>query len=147
MVSRRWPCRSPRGAQAAAGVARTVLDDDAVPAVVSRPVPSKRSAEPAPRLPGSVAWAMPRALLAAIEGIGAEGLDPKDYQPRRCATAIRQRCRAALDPLASRSFTWLIEDLRDGRTPMEARKQWFVVDPDPDMLPTGEVMAEALAEA
>jgi murein L,D-transpeptidase YcbB/YkuD len=42
-------------------------------------------------------------------------------------------------------FTWLVEDLRDGRTPMEARRQWFVVDPDPDLLPTGRLMTEALA--
>jgi murein L,D-transpeptidase YcbB/YkuD len=28
---------------------------------------------------------------------------------------------------------------------MEARRQWFVVDPDPDLIPTGKVLAEALA--
>jgi hypothetical protein len=39
---------------------------------------------------------------------------------------------------------WLVEDLRDGRTPMEARKQWFVVDPDADRLPTGKVLADAV---
>ncbi len=36
--------------------------------------------------------------------------------------------------MASQAFTWLVEDLRDGRTPMDARKQWFVVDPDADLL-------------
>src|SRR3546814_8668916 len=35
-----------------------------------------------------------------------------------------------LDTLASRVFGWLIEDLRDGRTPMDQRVQWFAVDPE-----------------
>ncbi|MBN9505615.1 MAG: L,D-transpeptidase family protein [Altererythrobacter sp.] len=86
-----------------------------------------------------------RALLAAVEGIGAEGLDPKDYRLADLRTAIAAGASPQLDEVASQAFTWLVEDLRDGRTPMEARKQWFVVDPDPDILPTGKVMADALA--
>ena len=86
-----------------------------------------------------------RALLAAVEGIGAEGLDPKDYRLADLRTAIAAGPSPQLDEVASQAFTWLVEDLRDGRTPMEARKQWFVVDPDPDIMPTGKVMADALA--
>lgn len=84
------------------------------------------------------------ALLSLIEGIGSEGLDSADYQMQALAAAIAAGEGDALDQQATRSFSWLIEDLRDGRTPMEARKQWFVVDPDPDVLPTRQVMAEAL---
>ena len=40
---------------------------------------------------------------------------------------------------------WLVEDLRDGRTPMESRRQWFVVDPDADRMPTGKLLEDALA--
>ncbi|HTN15489.1 MAG TPA: L,D-transpeptidase family protein [Sphingomonadaceae bacterium] len=84
------------------------------------------------------------ALLSVIEGIGSEGLDSADYQMQALAAAIAEGEGDGLDQQATRSFSWLIEDLRDGRTPMEARKQWFVVDPDPDLLPTRLVMAEAL---
>ncbi|WP_232308243.1 L,D-transpeptidase family protein [Tsuneonella dongtanensis] len=86
-----------------------------------------------------------RALVGVIASIGSEGLDPKDYQPDQLAAAIAAGPGQALNEAASRSFAWLVEDLRDGRTPMEARKQWFVVDPDPDRYRTGEVMAQALA--
>jgi murein L,D-transpeptidase YcbB/YkuD len=86
-----------------------------------------------------------RALAGVIAGIGSEGLDPKDYKPDELQAAIAGGTGDALDQAASRSFAWLVEDLRDGRTPMEARKQWFVVDPDPDVTPTGEVMTKALA--
>jgi murein L,D-transpeptidase YcbB/YkuD len=50
----------------------------------------------------------------------------------------------ALDEAASKSFAWLAEDLRDGRTPMTARVQWFAVDPDQDRMPTAQLMAQAL---
>ncbi|WP_246845009.1 L,D-transpeptidase family protein [Altererythrobacter sp. TH136] len=85
-----------------------------------------------------------QALAAVIAGIGAEGLDPKDYQLAELQAAIARGPGGALDQAASRSFAWLVEDLRDGRTPMEARKQWFVVDPDPDRYRTADVMAQAL---
>jgi murein L,D-transpeptidase YcbB/YkuD len=84
------------------------------------------------------------SLLAVIEGIGAEGLSPADYQPDALRAAIDAGEGPALDAAASQAFVWLVEDLRDGRTPMTARRQWFVVDPDPDLLPTGTVMAQAL---
>src|SRR3546814_10677488 len=59
--------------------------------------------------------------------------------------AVAQGPSENRDVLASRSFTWLVEDLRDGRTPMEARKQWFVQDPDHLRFPTADLLAGALA--
>lgn len=85
-----------------------------------------------------------QALLATIKGIGSEGLFPKDYQPDVLATAIAGGEGAALDEVAGRLFTWLAEDLRDGRTPMAARVQWFAVDPDQDVNPTALILASAL---
>lgn len=85
------------------------------------------------------------ALLEVIEGIGAEGLDPADYRPAALRAAIEMGAGPELGVLASEIFTWLVEDLRDGRTPMTARRQWFVVDPDPDLLPTSRLMESALA--
>ncbi|MBS1240502.1 MAG: murein L,D-transpeptidase [Proteobacteria bacterium] len=85
------------------------------------------------------------ALLTVVEGIASEGLEPADYDGAGLSAAIATGEGPELDAFADRVFAWLIEDLRDGRTPMEARKQWFVVDPDADAIPTEAVMAEALA--
>ena len=57
-----------------------------------------------------------------------------------------RRFEHALDAQASRSFAWLVEDMRDGRTRMDSRIQWFVVDTDVETSPTSAVMAKALAD-
>jgi murein L,D-transpeptidase YcbB/YkuD len=133
-------------AQAAAVQPQPVLENDAVQ-VISNPVIQPVPVPAPPRFPAVQSWtqADARILLDAIDAIGAEGLDPADYQPDALREAVAAGPGAELDQLASRAFTWLVEDLRDGRTPMTARKQWFVIDPDPDLLPTGELMAKALA--
>jgi murein L,D-transpeptidase YcbB/YkuD len=123
-----------------------VLEDDAVP--VSAPAANEAlTLPPAPRYPSVMQWpvAHARKLLTLIESIGAEGLDPADYKPAALRQAIDTGPGRELDAIASQAFAWLVEDLRDGRTPMESRKQWFVIDPDPDLLPTGRLMTEALA--
>ena len=84
------------------------------------------------------------ALLAAVENIGTEGLIPADYEPEALRAAIDAGEGEALDTLASRIFVYLVEDLRDGRTPMDARRQWFVVDPDPDVLPSHRLLETAV---
>jgi len=114
--------------------------------VTAAPARAEMAANLQPTVPLVQPWnlADARALLAAINGIGPEGLDPKDYQPATLEAAIAGGPGEPLDEVASRAFAWVVEDLRDGRTPMEARKQWFVVDPDPDRYRTGEIMAEAL---
>ncbi|TCM17022.1 L,D-transpeptidase-like protein [Novosphingobium sp. PhB165] len=87
-----------------------------------------------------------KALLQTIEYIGKEGLIPADYQPAALRAAIAKGEGDDLDTLASHVFGWLIEDLRDGRTPMPARVQWFAVDPDQDVMPTAQIMAQALSD-
>ncbi|MFC4294246.1 L,D-transpeptidase family protein [Novosphingobium tardum] len=87
-----------------------------------------------------------QALLAAIQGIGADGLFAKDYDPAGLTAAIAGGEGAALDETATRLFSWLAEDLRDGRTPMTARVQWFAVDPDQDVNPTVAILASALEQ-
>lgn len=84
------------------------------------------------------------ALLETIEGIESEGLIPADYDPDGLRQAIDAGEGAELDAIASKSFSWLAEDLRDGRTPMTERVQWFAVDPDRDLMPTAQLMAQAL---
>lgn len=95
-----------------------------------------------------MSWSLQNArdLLATIEYIGKEGLIPADYQPAALKAAIARGESDELDRVASKLFGWLIEDLRDGRTPMDARVQWFAVDPDRDAMPTAQLMAQALSE-
>ena len=107
-----------------------------MPTPIAVPVPPP----PAPNWPVRDA----QTLLTAIQGIGSEGLDPKDYEPATLAAAIAGGESVALNDTATRLFAWLVEDLRDGRTPMAARVQWFAVDPDRDLNPTSLVLARAL---
>jgi murein L,D-transpeptidase YcbB/YkuD len=91
-------------------------------------------------------WSLDNAksLFAVIEGIGADGLSPADYNFIALGAAIDAGPSEELDEIASESFAFLVEDLRDGRTPMDARKQWFVFDPDADRYPTTTLMTQAL---
>ena len=104
---------------------------------------ASQPAEAAPVLP----WSLDNAgkLLAVAEAIGAEGLDPSDYNLPALRAAIAGGTGPVLDQAAARVFAWLVEDMRDGRTPMTHRKQWFVMDPDADRYPTDKLMADALA--
>lgn len=86
-----------------------------------------------------------RALLGTIQGIDADGLIPADYQPEKLRAAIDGGAGEALDKQASKSFAWLVEDMRDGRTRIDSREQWFVVDTDVENNPTTAVMNRALA--
>jgi murein L,D-transpeptidase YcbB/YkuD len=123
-----------------------VLEEDAVE-VTSVPVIQELTLPPAPNYPAVMQWpvAHARILLEVIESIDAEGLKPADYRPQDLRAAIEAGPGPQLDQAASQAFTWLVEDLRDGRTPMQSRRQWFVVDPDADVMPTGKLMTEALA--
>lgn len=115
----------------------------AFPPAVSEPVVQEGMEMPAALVqPWTIANAT--KLVAVIEGIGAEGLDPNDYDLAPLKVALAYGPSEELDALASQSFVWLVEDLRDGRTPMDAREQWFVVDPDRDNFRTADLLAEAV---
>ena len=90
-------------------------------------------------------WSITAAqkLVAALEGVRAEGLNPADYEIAALKSLIASGPGERLDAAASHNFIWLVEDMRDGRTPMEARRQWFVVDPDPDLYRSTDLLAMA----
>ena len=128
---------------ASSEVAADASFDEAFPNMISEEVVQGDLAPPGP-LVGSWSVNHASALAAVIEGIGTEGLDPADYDLTQLQTLIAAGPSKELDALASRNFVWLVEDLRDGRTPMEAREQWFVVDPDRDRFRGGDLLAKAL---
>ncbi|MBX7528516.1 L,D-transpeptidase family protein [Qipengyuania vesicularis] len=98
-----------------------------------------------PSLEGEWTIAQAELLLAFIPEMAAEGLNPSDYRADELAAAISAGEGEALNTLASEIFVWLVEDLRDGRTPMDSRRQWFVVDPDADRMPTWKLLEGALS--
>ena len=116
------------------------------PAAAGAPNAGMPVIQPLPLMEPEMVWTLRDAkdLLAVIERIGGEGLIPADYRPDVLRAAIASGEGDALNAAASKSFAWLAEDLRDGRTPMEARVQWFAVDPDREASPTDQLMAKAL---
>jgi murein L,D-transpeptidase YcbB/YkuD len=134
------PTPSPSGTPAAApkvSVPAAPASDTATPPPLIQPLPV---AEPIMHWIKSDA----RALLTVIEGIDAEGLIPADYQPDKLRAALDGGEGDNLDQVASKSFSWLAEDLRDGRTPMDNRVQWFAVDPDQDVMTNTVLMEQAV---
>lgn len=152
---------------ASPALAQQYAPQDLLPKAQSAPAPAPAPSQTVDQAfgdiktqPGEVVQALPpppkpilarwtpvqaRELVSFAEGIAAEGLDPKDYKLAELKAAIAAGASPALDAAASLTFQYLVEDLRDGRTPMSDRKQWFVVDPDPDRLPTQMLLDRAVA--
>jgi L,D-transpeptidase YcbB len=118
----------------------------AEPALIPPAAQAEKATDITPPLVFEPVWkvAHAEALLAVIKNIGAEGLKPSDYQPDKLAAAIAQGEGTALDVEFVRAFTWLAEDLRDGRTPMKSRVQWFVEDPDIETTPTSALLTKVM---
>lgn len=123
--------------------------DNAFPQMVAEPVVQGEAPDEALSPPGPPveSWSLGAvsALISYIETISEEGLDPADYDLQALQVSMQSGPSAELDELASKNFVWLVEDLRDGRTPMSARKQWFVVDPDRDIYRTRALLKKATA--
>ena len=102
---------------------QSVLDEDAAE-VTSVPVVQELTLPPAPAYATVMQWPVghARTLLAVVEAIDAQGLKPADYRPAELRAAIDAGAGPQLDQVASQAFTWLVEDLRDGRTPMASRR-------------------------
>ncbi len=125
----------------------SVLEDDAVQVMASQwPAATARCVIP-PRSMASTQWPAERAqqLLEVVMAISAEGLDPADYRPDELRAAILAGEGDLLDNTAGAIFTWLVQDLRDGRTPVIARRNYLMDDPDAERLPVGALMECALA--
>ena len=85
------------------------------------------------------------ALLFVIQTIGSRGLNPADYLSTELQAAIASGEGEPLDLAAKASFDLLFTDLRDGRTPKEARIQWLVKDTDAADSPLDALMTKALS--
>ncbi|NQX93496.1 MAG: L,D-transpeptidase family protein, partial [Erythrobacter sp.] len=132
----------PEQAQEAAGEPSSLESfEEAFPVMVSNPI-DQADLELAGPMVAPWSLSAVQALISYIENVEAEGLDPADYDLEALTLAAQTGMSVELDELASKNFVWLVEDIRDGRTPMEAREQWFVVDPDRDRYRTRELLTK-----
>ncbi|MXO89153.1 L,D-transpeptidase family protein [Alteraurantiacibacter aestuarii] len=123
-----------------------VLDDDAVQVMAAQWTQGSARRTIPPRMAEEFRWPVARALalLGVVESIDAEGLDPADYHPQDLREAMAGGPGVRLDNVAGAIFTWLAQDLRDGRTPDDARRSYLMDDPDAERLPIGPLMERAL---
>jgi L,D-transpeptidase YcbB len=69
-----------------------------------------------------------RELLAYVEAIGEEGLDPAAYNPGRLRTALDTGDDAAIAPVATQTFLRLARDLSGGAVRGNSRGEIYVPD-------------------
>lgn len=103
--------------------------------VPATPLPEGETAlrglqNPAATLPWTQAAA--RELLAYVERVYEEGLDPLDYDPDRLRTAIVGADDMILSVVATDTFLRLSSDLALGHVRGDARQDWHLQDPDLD---------------
>lgn len=137
----------PAAAHAQSIAYQPVLESDGVVAMAAQwPQGSARRVIP-PRVAGDLSWPVERAqaLLEAIGTMADEGLDPADYQPDALRAAMSGGAGERLDQVAGEVFAKLVADLRDGHTPISARRAYLMDDPDAELLPTAVLQERALA--
>ena len=92
-------------------------------------------------------WQMSDAqeLLTYINAIGAEGLDPQDYDPAGLAAAMRSGDPMLLAKAATERFNRVSSDLAFGHVPDKDRESWHIVDKDLDDTRQRQMLEAALA--
>ena len=103
---------------------------------------------PAPAPLPPVVWdvASAQELLAYIQQIGAEGLDPSDYDPAVLQAAIDTGNPALISPVATQKFNLLSFDLALGHVKKPARIDWFLADHDLDAAKQDALLRSALGQ-
>jgi murein L,D-transpeptidase YcbB/YkuD len=94
-----------------------------------------------------VVWDVASAaeLLAYIQQIGGEGLNPADYDPGALEAAIETGNPAIISPVATQRFNLVSSDLALGHVKKPGRIDWWVVDKDLDSAKQDALLRGALA--
>jgi murein L,D-transpeptidase YcbB/YkuD len=100
-----------------------------------------------PPLPPAI-WDVPAALelLAYINQIGAEGLNPTDYDPAALQAAIQSGNVADISAAATQRFDLLSSDLALGHVKKPGRIDWWVADNDLNPEKQDALLRTALAQ-
>jgi murein L,D-transpeptidase YcbB/YkuD len=106
------------------------------------------SEAPAPAPLPPVAWDVISAedLLHYIQQVGADGLNPEDYDPEGLRTALAAGDPALLSAAATQRFDLLSSDLALGHVKKAARIDWYIVDKDLDSEKQDALLRSALAK-
>jgi murein L,D-transpeptidase YcbB/YkuD len=123
------------------------------PAAIATPVPGNLAppvTEPAPPLPPPlppVVWDPVSAqdLVYYIQQVGADGLNPADYDPAGLVAAIQAGDPLAMSAAATDRFNRLSSDLALGHVKRSARIAWFMADPDLNAEKQDALLRNALA--
>jgi murein L,D-transpeptidase YcbB/YkuD len=84
-----------------------------------------------------------RELLAYVDGIGAEGLEPAAYNPDRLRAALDTGDDGAITPAATQLFLRLTRDLSGGAVRGNSRGEIYVPDQTIDAARQQELLARA----
>jgi murein L,D-transpeptidase YcbB/YkuD len=103
---------------------------------------------PAPPPLPPVQWDIPSALelLAYIQQVGGDGLNPADYDPAGLQAAIQSGNPMVISPAATQRFDQLSSDLALGHVKKPARIDWWVADPDLNAARQDSMLRLALAQ-
>lgn len=93
-----------------------------------RILPPRLDYQPVQPVPAVWQRAAAEELLAYVEGIGAEGLDPAAYAPERLRAALATGDDASITPVADQLFLRLTADLSGGQVRGNARGEWYMPD-------------------
>jgi murein L,D-transpeptidase YcbB/YkuD len=140
------PVMQPRAATPATaqpGAAVPGAPTIAPPAAGAQPVPA-----PVPPPLPPAAWDPRDAaeLLAFIQQVGIEGLNPADYDPAGLAAALATGPGPVLSEAATDRFNHLSSDLALGHVKRSARLGWFMVDNDLDAARQDALLRAALVQ-
>jgi murein L,D-transpeptidase YcbB/YkuD len=107
---------------------------------------SSEAPVPAPLPP--VVWDVISAedLLHYIQQVGADGLNPEDYDPEGLRTALTAGDPNLLSAAATQRFDLLSSDLALGHVKKPARIDWYIVDKDLDQDKQDALLRSALAK-
>jgi murein L,D-transpeptidase YcbB/YkuD len=102
---------------------------------------------PPPPLPPAI-WDAVSAqdLVYYIEQVGAEGLNPADYDPAGLEAAIRSGDAMAMSAAATQRFNLVSTDLALGHVRKPARIDWYLTDNDLNAAKQDALLRAALAE-
>ena len=100
----------------------------------------------APLPPAIWDFASAQELLRYIGEVGAEGLNPADYDPAGLEAAIQTANPIAMSAAATERFNVLSSDLALGHVRKPARVDWYLVDKDLDAAKQDALLRSALAQ-
>jgi len=119
----------------------------ATPGVAAQPQALPPVAPEPPPLPPAV-WDQRNVidLIAYIQQVGVEGLNPADYDPNGLTAAMGSGDLMRMSAEATDRFNRLSSDLALGHVKRSARIDWHVADPDLDAARQDTMLRAALAQ-